>query len=81
MSKINDLCGNVYGDLKVIKREGSNKYGKALWRCKCKCGKEIIAIGTDLKRMHTTSCGCGRIKHNLRDSRLYSIWSCIKKQM
>lgn len=31
------------------------------WVCRCDCGKEFIAFGTNvLKKNHTTSCGCER---------------------
>lgn len=78
--RIKNLVGNKYGKLKVIKFNGKNKHNKSIWLCKCDCGKEIVCIGGDLTRGHTTSCGCSRIKHNLRDTRLYSIWSSMKNR-
>ena len=49
---------------------------------KCFCGKEFKAITYDVKRGHTSSCGCYKIKknkqcnttHGLRYHRLYSTW-------
>ena len=51
-----DETNNKYGYLTVIKPIKINN--KIYWICKCKCGKEISVIGADLRRGHTTSCGC-----------------------
>lgn len=59
--KAKDETGNTYGILTVLERAGSNKHGKALWKCQCECGKEIIVDGTSLRTGNTTSCGCRRL--------------------
>lgn len=59
--KAKDETGNTYGILTVLERAGSNKHGKALWKCRCECGKEIIVDGTSLRTGNTTSCGCRRL--------------------
>lgn len=59
----NDLTGNVYGKLTV---EGpDNNYisaeengWRSKWICKCECGNVISVFGSNLTRLHTTSCGC-----------------------
>ena len=58
---INEV-GNKYGHLTVIKRNGSTPSGQALWWCKCDCGNPnlISVLGNNLRRGHTTSCGCDR---------------------
>lgn len=34
---------------------------KSKWLCQCDCGKEFVAMGSNLKKPnHTTSCGCER---------------------
>lgn len=58
MSKFNDLTGMTFGRLTVLKHVGSNKHKKALFLCKCSCGKEVIVIGSQLKSGSTKSCGC-----------------------
>lgn len=75
-----NLIGSKYGKLKVVKFNGKNKHNKNTWVCLCDCGKQIVCIGGDLTRGHTTSCGCSRRKHNLRDTRLYSIWGSMKNR-
>ena len=80
MGKKRDLTGFRSGRLVAICEAGKNKHGKILWKCKCDCGKEITTIGSDLYRGHTTSCGCSRSTHKMRDHRLYSIWSSMKNR-
>lgn len=65
-AKVIDETGNQYGLLTVIERAGSNKTGQALWKCKCKCGNEIIVEGTRLRYGDTKSCGCLIGKSNVK---------------
>lgn len=58
MSAVKDEIGNVYGYLTVIERAPSNKDGRAMWKCKCKCGNEVIVLGKRLRSGNTKSCGC-----------------------
>ena len=89
-----NLIGQRFGKLVVIKHAGSyispRNSRSTKWLCKCDCGKEIIAIGKNLRRGVTKSCGClwhelskkgyfGR-KHNLSKTRLYSTWNAIKRR-
>ena len=61
MAKAKDLIGQKFGKLMVIKRNGSDKHGKALWLCKCECGNEVSIRGSRLISGYTKSCGC--LKH------------------
>lgn len=54
---INEI-GHKYGRLTVIERIGSNQDKKALWKCKCDCGNEIITTGKNLRNGMVRSCGC-----------------------
>ena len=58
MSKIINEIGNTYGYLTVIERAENNKDGRAMWKCKCKCGNELIVLGKHLRSGNTKSCGC-----------------------
>ena len=86
MSKINDLKGKKFGKLTVIEYYGNNKYGKALWLCKCECGNNKIVLGSSLTSNLTYSCGCynkeltreRRLKHNMSYSKLYKVWQGMK---
>lgn len=51
------MIGNEFGWLTVIELADS-KYGRKRYRCKCRCGKEVIKIGTYLRSGQTKSCGC-----------------------
>lgn len=57
MAKAVDITGQIFGDLTVIKRDGS-KDNRAMWLCKCSCGNERRVSGTDLRRGRIKSCGC-----------------------
>ena len=89
-AKLIDLTGQVYGRLTVIKRvddyispSGSRK---VQWLCKCKCGKEVIVTGNNLRKGNSKSCGCYNrellakinLTHNASNTRLYHIWICMK---
>ena len=88
MSRPIDLTGQRYGRLVVVDRMGSNEYGQAEWLCVCDCGNKVTVQGRSLKTGHTKSCGCLRrdlgqtlnAKHNDSGSRLFSIWSTMKKR-
>lgn len=58
MKLINEI-GNVYGYLTVVER-AENKDSRAMWKCKCKCGNEVIVSGKSLRSGRTKSCGCYR---------------------
>jgi len=61
-----DLTGQVFGRLFVVEYLFNDKNGKPIWKCKCICGGESTAIGTDLRNGHTQSCGCINIENRLR---------------
>lgn len=92
--RMKNLIGQRFGRLVVIKHEGSYispKNSKSTkWLCKCDCGKEIVAIGKNLRKGKTKSCGClwhelskmgsfGK-KHSLSKTRLYRTWNAIKRR-
>lgn len=57
--KMKDIAGQTFGYLTAI--EATNKRGadeSVIWKCKCKCGKEILVNGSNLRSGHTKSCGC-----------------------
>lgn len=58
-NKLINEVGNRYTKLAVIERAFNGEPG-AHWLCKCDCDKEIVVAGTDLRRLHTRSCGCYR---------------------
>nr|DAP96422.1 MAG TPA: Acetone carboxylase alpha subunit [Caudoviricetes sp.] len=54
-----DLTGQRFGRLTAIEYlPSSGSRNGARWRCRCDCGREIVAASANLKSGHTTSCGC-----------------------
>lgn len=53
----NDLTGKRFGKLTVIEYSHS-KNNRAMWKCKCDCGKECVVTGRYLTDGDTKSCGC-----------------------
>lgn len=86
--KLNNLTGERFGRLLVIKRVENSKHNETQWLCKCDCGKEKIVKYGKLAYGNTKSCGCysteilvkNVTKHNLRNSRIYTIWANIKQR-
>lgn len=59
MAKVDDLTGQRFGQLMVVKRVENGKHGDAMWLCRCDCGNEKIVRAGDLRRLKgTKSCGC-----------------------
>ena len=55
---VKNLVGETFGRLTVIERAGSDTSNKAMWKCICQCGEEVITRGSDLIRNKVQSCGC-----------------------
>lgn len=80
-----DLTGQKINMISVIKRVGSDKNGKALYRCKCDCGTIKTMTAGDLKSGRVVSCGCyaysflnklheGNKIHGFSGTRIYHVW-------
>ena len=60
--KVKDITGQKFGRLTVLRRDMEpHSCRGAYWVCRCDCGKEHIALGTNLRRGQVTSCGCASI--------------------
>lgn len=89
MKGIIDITCQKFGRLTAVKHIGS-KNGRAIWLCKCDCGKTTIVDGKSLRKGNTKSCGCLSVdysterivtlntKHGETNSRLFRIWSGMK---
>lgn len=54
-----DLTGMRFGRLVCLApTEQRGKSGGTIWKCKCDCGKECLAVGTQLTQGYKKSCGC-----------------------
>jgi hypothetical protein len=88
MPKLNDLTGKKFGRLSVISRAGTNASRKPVWECICECGNVKIAVGAELVKGATRSCGCLRREvtsdrsktHGMRKTRFYEIYYAMKKR-
>lgn len=82
-----NLNGKKFGYLTVICRNGSTS-GKtkcARWDCLCDCGSRVTRTSQYLRnpvRAHPRSCGChhGNETHKMSDSRLFSVWSGMRRR-
>jgi len=91
VNSVPDLTGQRFGRLIVIKRV-ENKGKHVRWLAKCDCGNFIITSGRSLRSTtpgrNTRSCGCLRVdiarknstKHGKTHTRLYRIWSNMKRR-
>lgn len=91
-----DLIGQRFGKLTVIEYAGTKTYKNgnkfSQWLCQCDCGGKKVALGTNLKRGITQSCGClvkeaaclressGHKKHGYHGERLYNVWKGMKSR-
>lgn len=67
-----DLNGKIYGKLTAINFLNMDKEGKAVWLCKCVCGKEIETTASRLQKGSSKNCGkhpCRADFENLAGSR------------
>lgn len=55
--KFQDLTGNKYNHLTVLKR-APNQGKNTMWECRCDCGNITTVSAPHLKSGHTKSCGC-----------------------
>jgi hypothetical protein len=59
-SNLKDLTGQRFGRLVVLKPSPRTVGKHHYWECRCDCGNTIMAIGNNLRRGVTRSCGCLR---------------------
>src|SRR5882724_7830476 len=77
-----DLSGMRIGMLMILERVQKGD-GVGRWKCKCDCGSVVVKTASNLKRGHTTSCGCKRLRQTHghtshgRVSALYRTWSSM----
>lgn len=81
MRRIKDLSGLRFGKLVVVEFVGLTKARASVFRCKCDCGCEKLVRGDHLQSGAISSCGCIVRKQNgLHSSKLYDVWSGIKRR-
>ena len=83
MGKFEDITGQRFGRLIVIKKADNYGNGNYKWLCKCDCGNEKEIEKSSLIAGLTKSCGClhnegNRKTHGGKHTRLYHIWLNMK---
>lgn len=73
-----EMIGRRYGRLAVIGAEASSQKGEAHWRCRCECGREIIARGATLRIGHIKSCGCLRSEKSALNAKRSALGEALK---
>lgn len=68
---LNDLSGQHFGFLTVLKDTGKRQNKNVVWLCKCVCGNETEVLTTNLRDGSTKSCGC--IKKSFGEAKIESI--------
>ena len=84
--KREDITGERFGRLTVIRFDHVDKYRNSYWLCECDCGTKTIVTRGGLISGNTTSCGCynkDRVRecvttHGMSGSSLYKVWRDIR---
>lgn len=61
--KAKDIAGKQFGYLTAIAPTGEKHRKDFIWRCQCRCGKEVEYPATRLLTGNTLSCGCLKGEH------------------
>lgn len=77
-----NLQGQKFGRLTVIRYDHTNNNGVAVWECQCDCGRKKLVMAASLKSGNTKSCGCihsekasaNLTTHGESQTRLYTVW-------
>lgn len=86
--KKQNLVGQTFNRLTVLKHAGQDRFGKTCWKCRCLCGNLSTVNGSQLVRGKIKSCGCFhkervsevRKTHGLSKSNEYRTWSSILRR-
>ena len=84
---INNLAGQKFDRLLVVRDSGARKDRNVVWECLCDCGNRVNVKGSNLGR-GTKSCGClnrdNTIKrntiHNMSGMRMHRIWAGMRRR-
>ena len=67
-----DITGQKFGRLTALKDSSERKGGEVVWLCQCDCGSLLKVRSYDLRRGHTSSCGCLRSKGEEKIKNIFS---------
>lgn len=75
-----DLRGKIFGYLTPVELTGEKRRNDLVWRCVCRCGKEVHLPATRLLTGNTSSCGCMLAEH-LQRTNMYIDHTSIRSAM
>lgn len=86
-----DVKGQKFTKLTVMSLSDKSHYQADYWNCLCDCGNKVVLLTRQLIKGNVKSCGCllkesiakvgkNNIKHGLRETRQYQIWSGMKSR-
>lgn len=92
MRRLNLTNQTLESGVHVMSPAGVSIHGKSQWNCVCPCGKDFVALGSELRNNHTRSCGCysrsgtfvtkhghrSVTKGSNRQSPMYTLWMNMK---
>ncbi len=61
-ARIQDLTGQQFGKLTVLRKTASRRSGFVVWECICQCGNTTAVTTNNLTGGTVRSCGCSRHK-------------------
>ena len=74
-----NLKGKIFSKLKVLEYSHHDKWGTAIWKCRCECGNIVLVRYNNLINGNSTKCRkCASKKHGMFDTRIYDIWRGMK---
>jgi hypothetical protein len=69
MLPLNIKLGDVFGNWTVLEPGGPNRWGQLQYRCRCKCGRVKVLLGSSLKSGKTSSCRSCASRMQPKDTR------------
>jgi hypothetical protein len=76
--------GNSFGQLTVLSRAGSDRFGRARWNVRCECGTETVVAMFRMTSGHTKSCGCikgkANFRHGMKGTPTHNSWCAMKQR-
>jgi hypothetical protein len=88
MPAFKDITGQRFGRLVALSLSSRDRFGRAMWLCRCDCGTEKLIDMASMRAGLTTSCGCFRKErfgalrrtHGRGRTRLYKVWTAMKQR-
>lgn len=83
-----DITGLRFGRALVLHPTEERRGAQRLWKCRCDCGQDFVALSCNLRRGDTKSCGCFNrevvskraLRHGKSNSPEFGIWWAMKER-